>query len=47
MGKEREIVEAVVRACHLLRAFYHQDVVLTLGQLVERSGLSDSRCVRR
>jgi ribose transport system substrate-binding protein len=45
MAKEPEIVEAVVRACRLLHAFYPSEV-LTLGQMVERTGLSKTTCFR-
>jgi ribose transport system substrate-binding protein len=40
------IVESVVRACRLWQTFYHPEEVLTLGQLVERSGLSKTTCFR-
>lgn len=46
MTKAPEIVEAVVRACKVLQAFYHQDVVLSLAQVMERSGLSKTTCFR-
>lgn len=45
MDKKPEIVEAVVRACRILQAFYSHEV-LTLGQLVERTGLSKTTCFR-
>jgi ribose transport system substrate-binding protein len=45
MSKERETVEAVVRACRLLQTFYHREV-LTLGQLAERTQLSKTTCFR-
>ncbi len=45
MPNEPEIVESVVRACNLLQAFQHHDV-LTLSQLVERTGLSKTTCFR-
>ena len=46
MAKEPEVAEAVVRACGLLRAFRPDDVTLTLGQLVQRTGLSKTTCFR-
>jgi len=45
MAKEPEIVEAVVRACRLLHIFQPHEV-LTLSELVERSGLSKTTCFR-
>lgn len=42
---EPETVEAVVRACRLLHAFHHHEV-LSLGQVVERTGLSKTTCFR-
>jgi len=44
--KEPEIVEAVVRACRLLQAFNFPEEVVTLRQLVERTGLSKTTCFR-
>ncbi|HJZ79040.1 MAG TPA: substrate-binding domain-containing protein [Pyrinomonadaceae bacterium] len=38
-------MEAVVRACRLLQTFYTHEM-LTLGQLVERTGLSKTTCFR-
>jgi ribose transport system substrate-binding protein len=46
MAKEPEVAEAVVRACGILRAFRSEDVALTLGQVVERTGLSKTTCFR-
>jgi ribose transport system substrate-binding protein len=46
MNKDPEIVEAVVRACRLLQAFHLHGEALTLGQLVERAGLSKTTCFR-
>src|SRR5439155_20483137 len=46
MSKESNIVESVVRACRLWQTFYHPEEVQTLGQLVERSGLSKTTCFR-
>src|SRR5262245_11959098 len=45
MSKDRETVEAVVRACRILHTFYHREV-LTLGQLAERAHLSKTTCFR-
>jgi ribose transport system substrate-binding protein len=45
-AKDPEIVEAVVRACRLLRAFNFQEEALTLGQLIERTGLCKTTCFR-
>src|SRR5215468_11262951 len=45
MPKEQEVVEAVVRACRVLQSF-HQHEVLSLGQIVERTGLSKTTCFR-
>ena len=42
---EPETAEAVVRACRILRAFQHHEV-LTLGQVVERVELSKTTCFR-
>lgn len=41
-----DLVESVVRACRLWQNFYQPEEVLTLGQLVERSGLSKTTCFR-
>src|SRR5262249_59968901 len=46
MSRESDVVGSVVRACRLWQTFYHPDEVLTLGQLVERSGLSKTTCFR-
>jgi len=46
MSRESSIVESVVRACVLWQTFYHPDEELTLGQLVERSGLRKTTCFR-
>ena len=46
MSRESDIVESVVRACRLWQTFYHPDEVLTLGQFVERTGLSKTTCFR-
>ena len=46
MSRESSIVESVVRACLLWQTFYHPDEELTLGQLVERSGLRKTTCFR-
>ena len=46
MSRESSIVESVVRACRLWQTFYHPEEELTLGQLVERSGLSKTTCFR-
>jgi len=46
MSRESDIVESVVRACRLWRTFDRPEDVLTLGQLVERSGLSKTTCFR-
>jgi len=46
MSRESDVVGSVVRACRLWQRFYHPDEVLTLGQLVERSGLSKTTCFR-
>src|SRR5438876_3418451 len=46
MSRESNIVESVVRACRLWQTFYQPEEVLTLGQLVERSGLSKTTCFR-
>src|SRR5215510_9805826 len=46
MSKEPEIVEAVVRACRLLQAFTFPEEVVTLKQLVDRTGLSKTTCFR-
>src|SRR5213593_2333834 len=46
MSTESDVVESVVRACRLWQTFYHPDEVLSLGQLVERSGLSKTTCFR-
>jgi len=40
MSRESSIVESVVRACLLWQTFYHPEEELTLGQLVERSGVA-------
>ena len=45
MPKEQEVVEAVVRACRVLQSF-HQHEVLSLGQIVEGTGLSKTTCFR-
>jgi ribose transport system substrate-binding protein len=45
MPKEPEVVEAVVRACRVLQSFYQHEV-LSLGQIVERTGLSKTTCFR-
>src|SRR5215831_16283263 len=45
MPKEPEVVEAVVRACRVLQSFYQLEV-LSLGQIVERTGLSKTTCFR-
>ena len=39
-------VEAVLRACRLLQAFRYQEEILTLTNLVERTGLSKTTCFR-
>jgi ribose transport system substrate-binding protein len=46
MSRESSIVESVVRACRLWQNFYHPDEALTLGDLVDRSGLSKTTCFR-
>src|SRR5215510_15948167 len=46
MSRESNIVQAVVRACRLWQTFDHPEDSLTLGQLVERSGLSKTTCFR-
>lgn len=46
MSRESNIVESVVRACRLWQTFDHPEEALTLGQLVERSGLSKTTCFR-
>src|SRR2546426_2745964 len=46
MSKEPETVEAVVRACRLLQAFNFPEEVVTLKQLVDRTGLSKTTCFR-
>src|SRR5262245_64524673 len=46
MSREPETVEAVVRACRLLQAFNFPEEVVTLKQLVERTGLSKTTCFR-
>src|SRR2546427_12728688 len=46
MSTESDVVESVVRACRLWQTFYQPDEVLSLGQLVERSGLSKTTCFR-
>jgi ribose transport system substrate-binding protein len=46
MSKDPEYVESVVRACRLLQSFDLSREVLTLGQLVERTGLSKTTCFR-
>lgn len=45
MSREPETVEAVVRACRLLQSFDHHEE-LSLGQVVERTGLSKTTCFR-
>jgi ribose transport system substrate-binding protein len=44
--RESDVVESVVRACRLWQKFSDTDEVLTLGRLVERSGLSKTTCFR-
>src|SRR5215471_5288825 len=46
MSRESSIVESVVRACRLWQTFYYPDEALTLGELVDRSGLSKTTCFR-
>src|SRR5215813_11486991 len=46
MSRESVIVESVVRACRLWRTFDRPEDVLTLGELVARSGLSKTTCFR-
>jgi ribose transport system substrate-binding protein len=46
MLKESETVEAVLRACRILQAFRFQEEVLTLGHVVERTGLSKTTSFR-
>ena len=45
MAKEPETAEAVVRACRILQGFHHHET-LTLGQVVERTGLSKTTSFR-
>ncbi|QQS47418.1 MAG: substrate-binding domain-containing protein [Acidobacteriota bacterium] len=45
MAKEQDIVESVIRACRILQAFAHHET-LSLGQIVERTGLSRTTCFR-
>jgi ribose transport system substrate-binding protein len=45
MPKEPEVAEAVVRACRVLQSFYQHEV-LSLGQVIERTGLSKTTCFR-
>src|SRR5215510_14081357 len=46
MSRESNVVQSVVRACRLWQTFDHPEDALTLGQLVERSGLSKTTCFR-
>ena len=46
MPKNSEVVEAVVRACRVLQAFHYHGELLTLPQLVERTGLSKTTSFR-
>ena len=46
MAKDGEVAEAVVRACKLLKAFGHEGELLTLRDLVERTGLSKTTTFR-
>ncbi len=46
MVKDREVVEAVVRACKLLKAFQHEGELLSLSELVGRTGLSKTTTFR-
>jgi ribose transport system substrate-binding protein len=46
MTKDPDTAEAVVRACAVLKAFSHQDVVMTLAEVVDRTGLRKTTCFR-
>ena len=46
MAKDGEVAEAVVRACKLLKAFAHEGELLSLRELVERTGLSKTTAFR-
>lgn len=46
MGKEPAVAEAVVRACHVLKAFRHEGEQLALRDLVGRTGLSKTTAHR-
>jgi len=46
MAERRDEVQAVVRACELLKAFRHRGEVLGLSELAERTGLSKTTVFR-
>lgn len=46
MDRQSESVEAVLRACRLLHAFYHPDEVVSLRQFVERTRLTKTTSFR-